>query len=136
MSTEWIEFNDDHQYADKLHPRVILDARRHFRLNAKAVELLGRPAAVRFLFDAGQKRIGIRAESPETPRAFRLVPTTSGTTSLIRGSAFCNRFGIKPEFAIAFQDVHLDPDGTLILDLNTAKRKPSRPYRTGPRAGS
>ncbi len=125
MNTEWIEFNDDHQNADKHNPRVALDGRRHFRLNAKALELLGKPKAVRFLFDAGQNRIGIRREEVDKPHAFQVVPSRSGTTSIVRGYPFCKRFGIKPDFTIAFQDIHLDGAGTLILDLATAKRKGS-----------
>lgn len=128
MSNEWIEFNDDHSYADKYHPRVSLDPRRHFRLNAKAVDLLGGPTAVRFLFDASRNRIGIRAEPPDTPRSFRLIPSKTGTSSLVRGFSFCHRFGIKPEYNLAFQGVHLDADGTMILDLTTATRKTSRTY--------
>ena len=126
MNTEWIEFNDDHHYSDKENPRVTLDAKRHFRLNSKALDLLGRPDAIRFLFDAGRNRIGIRPDSPENRRAFRLVPSKTGATCFIRAFAFCNRFGIKPEFNVAFQGVHLDGDGTLILDLTTAKRKAAR----------
>lgn len=123
MNAEWIEFNDDHHHSDKNNPRVTLDTKRHFRLNAKAVELLGKPDAIRFLFDAGRNRIGIRADSSDNRRAFRLIPNKTGTSRLIRGFAFCNRFGIKPEFNIAFHGVHLDADGTLILELSTAKRK-------------
>lgn len=123
MTNEWIEFNDDHRNSDRLNPRVSLDGRRHFRLNAKALELLGRPEAVRFLFDARRNRIGVRPEDLDKAHAFQVVPNKSGTTSIVRGYPFCKRFGIKPDFTIAFQSVHLDGSGTLILDLSTAKRK-------------
>ena len=126
MSTEWIEFNDDHHYSDKLNPRASLDSRRVLRLNGKALEMLGRPKSIRLLFDAAQNRIGIRPEEAEKPYAFRVNPNSTGTTSLVRAFPFCKRFGIKPEFTIAFQGIRRDPDGTLILDLSTAKRKGGR----------
>ena len=123
MSSDWIEFNDANY--DALHgaPRVLLNSKRIFRLNGKALELLGKPAAVRFLFDAARRRIGIRAEDAAKPHAFRVLPAAAGTTSIVRGASFCKRFGIKPEFTLAFQGVQVDGDGTLILELDTARRQ-------------
>lgn len=123
MMDQWIEFNDANYEALHSSPRVLLNAKRIFRLNARAQELLGKPAAVRFLFDAGRNRIGIRSEAPDKPHAFRVLPAAAGSTAIVRGASFCKRFGIKPEFTLAFQGVHVDGDGTLILDLATAKRQ-------------
>ncbi|MDI1240818.1 MAG: hypothetical protein PSX80_02710 [bacterium] len=124
-TSDWIEFNDSTTELRHRSPHVLLGVTRTFRINAKAYELLGEPKAVRFLFDVGRSRIGIRAESPEKPHAFPVKRNQSGRTVLVRGALFCNKYGIKPDTTVDFQDVRQDSEGTLLLDLTTAKA-----YRT------
>ena len=122
MNNDWLEFTEATYERRHAKPRVLLTVEKRFRLNGKALDLLGKPAAVRFLFDVGGSRIGIRTEDPDKEHAFRVRPNTKGRTALVNASVFCKRFGIKPETTIEFVDVRLDGDGTMILDLNTTKR--------------
>ncbi|MEQ1763394.1 MAG: hypothetical protein ABL984_09650 [Pyrinomonadaceae bacterium] len=100
---------------------VSLTADRHFYLNKHALEGLGNPKAVRFFFDVGRSRVGIRKESPDVEQSV-LVRGKSHSRALVSGAQFCNYYGIKPEGPITFQNVHVDSDGMLVLDLKTARR--------------
>ena len=86
------------------------------------MELIGSPKAVRFLFDVGLSRIGVRAVDPEEPHSFE-VRKEKGTLSIVYGALFCDHMGIRPENTIEFQSVRVDDEGTLLLDLTTARRK-------------
>ena len=105
-------------------PWVTLGKNKDMYFNAKALELLGQPEAVRFLFDTAQRLIGIRKESPKVEQAFPIKRETrdSGTTGRLQASLFCTAYGIKPDYRIAFHDIHIDADGIMILDLKTATR--------------
>lgn len=119
----WLEFKEDGWRARRMSPRVSLTKGRHFRFNQKALDLIGSPTAVRFLFDVGLSRIGVRAIDPEEPYSFEVRSEPKGRTSLIYGALFCDHMGIRPENTIEFQSVRVDDEGTLLLDLTTARRK-------------
>lgn len=105
-----------------MNARVLLTKDKQFRINRKALELLGEPKAVRFFFDVGRSRIGIKAEVPEAAHSFPIRNWDKGQTATVHGSLFCNRFGLKPESTLEFDGVQLDTDGILILELGSAQR--------------
>lgn len=121
-NTNWYEFKEDGYAKRRREPRVSLSHRRYFRFNQKALDLIGSPKAVSFLFDAELKRIGIRPIDPEEAHSFD-VRKERGLTSVVSGALFCERVGINPEFTLEFQSVRTDDDGTLLLDLPTARRR-------------
>lgn len=121
MENDWIEFKETGYELRRKNPRVVLTKEKIFRLNKKALELIGEPEAVRFLYDAGRRRIGIRSVEPQAPYAFRTRIRDKGQAGYVHGSQFCNRFGIRPEASIEFDSVRVDGDGTLILELNNAR---------------
>ena len=120
MTNDWIAFNESGYELRRRNPRVLLTKDKMFRLNRKALELLGEPTAVRFFYDVGRGRIGIRAETPDAGHAFPIRKRDKGQTAIVHASLFCNRFGIKPESTLEFDGVRLDNDGILILELGTA----------------
>jgi hypothetical protein len=122
MNNNWVEFKEDGWRARRRMPRVSLTKGRHFRFNQKALDLIGSPKAVRFLFDVGLSRIGVRPIDPEEPHSFE-VRKEKGTLSVVSGALFCDHMGIRPENTIDFQSVRTDDEGTLLLDLTTARRK-------------
>ena len=99
---------------------VTLTMEKDFYLNRVVLEALGEPKAVRYFFDVGRSRIGLRAESPEVEQAVLVRPR--GNQALARAGHFCTYYGIRPEGSITFQDVYVDNDGMLVLDLKTARR--------------
>ena len=120
MTNDWIEFKENGYELRRRNPRVLLTKDKLFRLNRKAMELLGEPAAVKFLFDVTRNRIGIQAETPDARHSFPIRRRDKGRSAIVHGALFCNRFGIKPESTIEFDSVGLDSRGILILDLGTA----------------
>ena len=122
-NNNWFEFKEDGWRARRRNPKVYLTKGRHFRFNQKALELIGSPKAVRFLFDVGLSRIGVRAVDLEAPHSFEVRKEPHGRTAIVYGSLFCDHLGIRPEHTLEFQSVRTDEEGTLLLDLTTARRK-------------
>lgn len=122
-NSNWYEFKEDGHAKRRRSPRVSLTKGREFRLNQKALDLIGSPEAVRFLFDVQLSRVGIRAVDPEAAHSFPVRKEKGGQTSVVHGALFCDSLGIRPEHTIEFQSVRADDEGTLLLDLTTAKRR-------------
>ena len=123
MNSNWYEFKEDSHAKRRRSPRVMLTKARRFRFNPKALELIGSPKAVRFLFDVQLNRIGIRAVDPDEAHSFEVRKETDGQSFQVCGALFCNSLGIRPEHTIEFQSVRTDEEGTLLLDLTTARRR-------------
>lgn len=122
MNNDWLEFKEDAYVEKRGKPRVLFTKKWVFRINTQALDLIGGPAAVRFLWDAGRQRIGIRAAEPEANYAFPVTRENRGYGRIIRGGMFCKRFGIQqPESTVEFESIRVDDEGTLILDLKSAK---------------
>ncbi len=122
-NSNWYEFKEDGHAKRRRSPRVALTKARKFRFNQKALDLIGSPKAVRFLFDVQLSRIGVRAIAPEESHSFLIRKETEGQSFVVSGALFCNSLGIRPEHTIEFQSVRADDEGTLLLDLTTAKRR-------------
>jgi len=122
QNTNWYEFKEDGHAKRRRTPRAALSKGRELRLNQKALELIGSPKAVRFLFDVQLSRIGVRPVDPEADHSFA-VRKIKGTSYIIAAALFCDRVGIRPEHTIEFQSVRVDEEGTLLLDLTTARRR-------------
>ena len=119
QNTNWYEFKEDGHAKRRREPRVSLTKGRQLRLNQKALDLIGSPKAV---FDVQLSRMGVRAVEPEADHSFA-VRKEKGTLSIVSAALFCDRVGIRPEHTIEFQSVCADDEGTLLLDLTTARRR-------------
>ena len=127
MTNDWIEFKENSYELKRKLPRVLLTELKLFRLNRKALELIGNPKAVCLFYDAGRNRIGIRADENGSNHSLPIrMRDRGGQTGTVHAAMFCNRFGIRPEVTIEFDSVRVDADGTLILELGTAKTVPPR----------
>ena len=122
MNNNWYEFKEDGHATRRRTPRVSLSKGREMKFNEKALELIGSPKAVRFLFDVQLSRIGVRAVDPDAAHSF-MVRKIKGRSSMVSAALFCDSLGIRPEHTIEFQSVRADDEGTLLLDLSTARRK-------------
>lgn len=120
MQNDWSEYNETRRELKQRKPRVLLSKDGALRLNAKAIELLGSPEAIRLLFDVQRSRIGVRAEAAE--REYALPLRTEKKSSLVHIKSFCNRYRIELESTIEFTDVRTDSTGVMLLDLTTARR--------------
>ena len=124
MLNDWTEFKGSPMKVSMQYPWVTLGPKTDFYLNARALDLLGQPDAVRFFFDSARNTIGIRKETSIVVNSFPVKKETrgSGTAGRIEASPFCTAFNIKPPYRISFRDIHVDDDGIMILALTTATR--------------
>ena len=121
MITDWQEFDGGEFLERRVRARVTMDTRLQIYLGKVAFEALGRPEAVKLLFDVGGSRIGVRPV-PRGEKTFGVVRRRDGPYGYVRANTFCRYYGIKPEAPIEFKDVGIDTDGIMVLDLKTARR--------------
>lgn len=104
-------------------PRVTLNPRSVFLLNAAAYEALRQPAAVGLGYDEGTRTIGMIAMDPRNLSAFPVkgkINNKRYTYRIVHAAPFCRHYEIRPKRTILFNGVDLDNDGFLLLDLSTA----------------
>jgi hypothetical protein len=91
---EWEEF--DRRSAPKVStPIITLQKRGNFGINRAAFEAMGRPEAVKLLYDRKQQVIGIRpADDPEARNAYQVRKQPNSDSFLFSGIAFAHRYGI------------------------------------------
>ena len=123
MMTDWQEFQGGEFLERSVRPRVTLNTAGEIYFGKKAYEALGKPEAVKLYFDVGGSRIGVKPV-PHGEKTFQIVHAnqSKGSYGHARAATFCKYYGIRPEARIEFQDVHIDPDGIMVLDLTKAKR--------------
>lgn len=121
MKSDWLEYKETRRELRQRRPRVLLSADGALRLNPRALELIGNPAAIRLLFDVQNSRIGVCGEDPELDYALPL--RSEKKSSLVHIKSFCTRYRITLETTIEFVDVRTDDDGVMLLDLTTARRR-------------
>ena len=122
MLTEWQEFEGGQIGERYLRMRVTLSIDGGFYFGRRAFEALGMPEAVKLYFDVGGNRIGVKPV-PIGDKTFKIVQSKplKGRYGHLRATTFCRHYGIMPEGRIEFQDVHIEPNGMMVLDLNTAR---------------
>ena len=88
-------------------------------LNHKAVKLLGSPEGVHLFFDHRKSLIGIKPAGTRENAVFPLKPSPKNRHRLIRACSFCRHYNIDVERTIQFNNPELNPEGMLILNLQT-----------------
>ncbi len=122
MISNWTAYEGGEHREKFRKPRVTLNPHKELYLGVKAVDLIGRPKAVRLYFDVAASLIGVMPVKEGTENSFPLHKIGKYTYAFVRAATFCNNFGIRPDARIEFQDVRIDPDGMMVLDLKTARR--------------
>lgn len=101
---------------------VSLNGKGQILLSRKAVEILGKPAAVRLFFSKVSSKIGIKAAKRTEKGAFPLNDRPQAHSKMIHSSPFCRNYGIRVTGTVAFNGIEVDNDNMLILDLNQTSR--------------
>ncbi len=107
-------------------PYVTIQRRGAISLNRTAFEDLGKPAAVKLLYDRAQRVIGLRATDPGIEGAYP-VRTQASSNWLIAGTAFVAHWAIDTSVAKRYE-AEMAGD-VLVIDL-----KRDGVEVTGPRA--
>lgn len=137
---QWTNFDPTTPSAVSIPNHVTLSPRGEFYLNHGAMMELGYPAAVRLMFEKGERLVGIAAAQLRSKASFELRPKYGNDTParVFRATSFCKHLGILPDRTIMFREPGMR-DGVLVLDLKTTVYAPKRgisleslsPSRTG-----
>lgn len=98
--------------------RVLLNRRKELIFSGKAYEMLGKPVAVKLMFDVQNCQIGVAAEDPNSVTAHELVKRRNGVSRYVQTGGFCDEFLIRNEVTIAFNNIRLE-ESVMILDLKS-----------------
>lgn len=108
--------------------RVLLNRRFELIFSEKAFEMLGKPTAVKLMFDVQQSQIGVMADDPQSAAAYEFVKRRNGSSRYIQARGFCYQFLIRVEETVAFNNIRME-DGVMILDLLSSTRVENRRLR-------
>lgn len=122
MMEQWEEFTGGPPEARGARMHVSLNHKGQFLLNKVVLEALGTPAAVVFLYERRNSRIGIRAANPTLKNAFPLKSRRKERSAMVFASTFCRNYGIKVTGTIGFTNIEFDREGMMVLDLDKTTR--------------
>ena len=100
---------------------VTLNRRGFIIFSRKTYERLGSPSAFVLMFDPTNNRIGLKPSVAGTSNAYRVGPHGKHGGKLVRAWRLLYEFNIDVTETLEFQGVDVDQEGTLVLDLRTAK---------------
>jgi hypothetical protein len=101
--------------------RATMNLRGHISWNRFTHDRLGRPEAVKLLFDAANSRIGLQPVHPTTKNAYPVGPQGSHGGRVIRAYRLLNEHDIRLSEAVEFVNPTIDPEGILVLDLRLTR---------------
>lgn len=115
----WVKFRMPDNPREKTLIRVSLSPRGVIALNRPAHRVLGEAAAVVLLFDGVDHLIGIRPAGEGEEHAVPLRPRSrpSGGAD-IHAIKFCHLNRIPTRRTIAFNNIEIDDETTLVLNLH------------------
>jgi hypothetical protein len=100
---------------------VTLNRRGFIVFSRKTYERLGSPSAFELLFDPTNNRIGLKPSVKGVRNAYTVCPNGKHGGKLVRAWRLLYEFNIDVTETLEFQGVDVDQEGTLVLDLRTAK---------------
>lgn len=80
--------------------------------------MLGKPVAVKLMFDIQNCQIGVVAEDPNSETAHEMVKRRNGVSRYVQIGGFCDQFLIQNMTTIAFNNIRLE-ESVMILDLRS-----------------
>ena len=114
-------------------PRVGIQKKGTYSINAAAARVLEFPSHVKLGFDKARRVIGIKAADPNEPGAYPVRKQPNSTNFLFSGIAFSNRNGIPIGESRRYWAE--DRGGTLVVDLNQEPDSSSWPLGDRGEAG-
>lgn len=97
--------------------RVTLQRDGALLLNELAFEQIGRPEAVELMFEAGRRRIGLKAIDASEDHAFPVTKLKRMSQWVVRASPFFVHHKIKSDRTMLFGKVEMTADGVMALDM-------------------
>jgi hypothetical protein len=121
MDTNWREVPRGDTTPAAAGLKATMNLRGHISWNRFTHERLGRPEAVRLLFDPPNNRIGLQPVHPTTKNAYPVGPQGLHGGRIIRAYRLLNEYGIRLTETVEFPNPEIDREGILVLDLRTTR---------------
>lgn len=118
---DWREIPRDNVKGQWAALYVTLNRKGNIVMSRVTYERLGAPQAFLLLFDAVNNRIGLKPTALGIRNAYPASPSGSRGGRMVRAYRLLQEFGIILPDTLQFHDPEIDQDGTLILDLRTAR---------------
>lgn len=115
--TTWEEF--DYTGASKAdnRPYISLQVRGSFQINRASYELMGKPIAVKLLYDRQKQLIGFRPAQEGERASYTVRKATTSETYMVAARAFVNYYDIEVHETRRYQAKSV---GNIVaIDLNT-----------------
>ncbi|MBP9663833.1 MAG: hypothetical protein KBD94_04380 [Pyrinomonadaceae bacterium] len=116
MARRWVEFGLGPKGSTQHRIHVSASPDGILRLNKRAFEVLGSPAALALLFDPQTATIGLRPTSPDMPNAYRTNYKEKEAGTRFSCRTFFRANDIRLSSSISFPTARIE-DGVLILEL-------------------
>ncbi len=113
---KWERFEER---ADDL--RVSIDKKGSILIGAKAVEKLGSPEYVEFLYDSSSMIVGLKPAKKSDDYAYPVRKRVNERCRLVRASKVLRTIGIHFDHTRIFIGATIDENGVLVLDLTNTK---------------
>ena len=97
--------------------RVTLGVKKALLMNRHAYAAFGSPSAIQLMYDGDRGLIGMKPCDPQKKNAFPVKTALQGRHHIVYAAAFFSHINLKPQRTILFDQIDIDPDGTIVLDL-------------------
>jgi len=116
MSRKWKEFGIGPKGSTKDRIHVSLSKDGNFRLNKKAFEALGSPAALKLMFEERTSTIGFAPTSPDMPNAYPTTYKERGAGTRFSCREFLKTNKIPYDVAVTFPTARVEHN-VLLLEI-------------------
>jgi hypothetical protein len=121
MNTNWKEIPRGDTTPAAAGLRATMNTRGWISWNRFTHDRLGRPEAVRLLFDPVNNRIGLQPVPPATQNAYPIGPQGGHGGRVVRAYRLLNEYAIPLPETIEFANPEIDREGILVLDLRNSR---------------
>ena len=135
MKREWKEIKNDNTRAQWAGLYVTMNRKGTIVMNRAAHEKVGAPTAFKLLYDPGNNTIGLKPTVDKILNAYRANKSGRHGGRKISAFRLLAECSLHIDDTLEFPDADIDEDGTLILNLRTAKisnRATNHPSRRKP----
>lgn len=122
---KWTTFKPSQSRYRRSGVRVMLNKRKELIFSEEAFDRLGKPEAVKLMFDVGYCLIGVKAEDPTDPDSVKMQHVSGKRVKKVGAGGFCSIFNIHPVESCTFTDITIE-EGVMVLDFKSVTRDRQR----------
>jgi hypothetical protein len=121
MRAKWIEIKRGDVLPQFAGLYVTMNMHGNIKMSRVTYELMGSPKAFNLLYDKTNNRIGLKPCALATRNAYLAAVAGPTGSKQVRAHRLVAEHRIDLPYTVQFTDAEIDEDGTLVLDIRTAK---------------